>query len=65
MPRDKRFGGFGGFGRDGYPPECTVVAAIQLRMRMRILTRPEHSLANFNHQTSKKKLRIQRCERIR
>ena len=34
-------------------------------MRMRILTRPENSLAYFNHQTSKKKLRIQRCEGIR
>ena len=45
--------------------ECTAVAAIQLRMRMRILTRPENSLANLNHQTSKKKLRIQRCEGIR
>ena len=45
--------------------ECTAVAAIQLRMRMRILTRPENSLANFSHQTSKKKLRIRRCEGIR
>ena len=45
--------------------ECTAVAAIQLRMRMRILTRPENSLANFKDQTSKKKLRIRRCEGIR
>ena len=29
------------------PSECTAVAAIRLRMRMRILTRPENSLANF------------------
>ena len=39
----------------GYPyhslVECTAVAALRLRMRMRILTRPEHSLANFS-QTS-------------
>ena len=42
--------------------ECTAVTAIQLRMRMRILTRPENSLANFNHQISKKELQIQRCE---
>ena len=28
-------------------PECTAVAAIQLGMRMRILTRPENLLANF------------------
>ena len=28
-------------------PECTAVAAIQLRMRMRIRTRLENSLANF------------------
>ena len=34
--------------------ECTAVTAIQLRMRMRILTRPENSLANFNHQTTTK-----------
>ena len=27
-------------------PECTAVAAIQLRMRMQILTRPENPLAN-------------------
>ena len=31
----------------GSPPECTAVAAIRLRMRMRILTRPENSLANL------------------
>ena len=30
-------------------PECTTVAAIQLRMRMRILTRPDNLLANFRH----------------
>ena len=34
--------------------ECTAVAAIQLRMRIRILTHPENSLANFCHQISKK-----------
>ena len=34
--------------------ECAAVAAIQLRMRMRILTRPENSLATFNHQTQRK-----------
>ena len=34
--------------------ERTAVAAIQLRMRMRILTRPENSLANFNHQITNK-----------
>ena len=45
--------------------ECTAVAAIRLRMRMRILTRPENSLANFGHQVPKKKLRIKRCEGIR
>ena len=28
-------------------PECTAVAAIELRMRMRILTRLKNSLANF------------------
>ena len=37
-------------------PECTAVAAIQLRMRMRILT--GNSLANFSHQISNKQLRI-------
>ena len=40
--------------------ECTAVAAIRLRMRMRILTRPENSLANFRHQISNKKLRMRR-----
>ena len=44
--------------------ECTAVAAIRLRMRMRILTRPENSLANFGRQISKRKLRIKRCEGI-
>ena len=39
--------------------ECTAVAAIQLRMQMWILTRPENSLANFGHQISNKKLRIE------
>ena len=38
-----------------HKPECTAVAAIQLRMRMRILTRPENSLANYNHQITNKK----------
>ena len=42
-------------------PECTAVAAKPLQMRMRILTRPENSLANFNHQISNKKLRIKCC----
>ena len=46
-------------------PECTAVAAMQLRMRMRILTRPENSLANFGRQISKGKLRIKRCQLIR
>ena len=46
-------------------PECTAVAAIQLRMRMRILTRPENSLANFSHQISNKKLRVKHCEGMR
>ena len=45
--------------------ECTVVAAIQLRMRMRILMRPKNSIANFSHQISHEKLRIKRCEGIR
>ena len=45
--------------------ERTAVVAIQLRMRMRILTRPENSLVNFNHQITNKKLRIKRCEGIR
>ena len=45
--------------------ERTAVAAIQLRMRMQILTRPENSLANFCHQISKKRLQIKRCEGIR
>ena len=49
----------------GYEPECTAVAATWLRMRMRILTRPENSLANFRHQISNKKLRIRCCEGIR
>ena len=31
----------------GLGAERTAVAAIRLRMRMRILTRPENSLANF------------------
>ena len=44
---------------------CTAVAAIQLRMRMRCVTRPEHSLAIFSNQIPNKKLRIQRCEGIR
>ena len=39
-------------------PECTVVAAMQLRIRMRILMRPDNSLATFSHQISNKKLRI-------
>ena len=47
------------------PAECTAVAAMRLRMRMRILTRPENSLANFGHQLSIIKLRIGRCEGIR
>ena len=34
-------------------------------MRMQILTRPENSLANFNHQIPNKKLQIKRCEGIR
>ena len=38
--------------------QCTAVAAIRLRMRMRILTCPENSLANFGHEISKGKLRI-------
>ena len=47
-------------------PDGTTVAAIWLRMlRMRILTRPEDSLANFGRQISNKKLRIKRCEEIR
>ena len=46
-------------------PECTAVAAVQLRMRMRILARPKLSLANFSHPISNKKLRIHRCEGIR
>ena len=45
--------------------ECAAVAAIRLRMRMRLLTRPENSLANFGHQILRKKLRITRCESIR
>ena len=48
-----------------FRPECTAVAAIRLRMRMRILTRPRNSLANFWLQISNKKLRIRRCEGIR
>ena len=43
-------------------PECTAVAAIRLRMQMRILMRPENSLANCGHQISHKKLRIERCQ---
>ena len=47
-----------------FQAECTAVAAIQLRMR--ILTRPKNKLlANFRHQISNKRLRIQRCEGIR
>ena len=46
-------------------PEHTAVAAIQPRMRMRILTRPDNPLANFSHQISNKKLRITHCEGIR
>ena len=48
-------------------PECIAVAAMQLRMRMRILTGPEkfNSLAYSSHQISNKKLRIMRCEGIR
>ena len=42
--------------------ECTAVAAIWLRMRMRILARPENALANCWHEISKKKLRIKLCE---
>ena len=49
----------------GFRPECTAVSAIQLRMRMRILTRPENSLANLSHQISNIELRIKRCEGIR
>ena len=45
--------------------ECTAVAAIQLQMRMRILTHPENSLANLIHLISKQKLRNKRCEGIR
>ena len=45
--------------------ECTAVAAIRLRMRMRIMTHPENSLANLRHQISNEKLRIRRCEGIR
>ena len=48
-----------------FATECTAVAAIRLRMRMRILTRPENSLANCGNQVPKKKLRIQRCEGVR
>ena len=44
------------------PPECTAVAAIRLRMRMRILTHPENSLAAS--EISEKKLRIKRYELI-
>ena len=51
--------------REQSDTECTAVAAIRLRMGMRILTRPENSLANFSHQISEKKLRIRRCEGIR
>ena len=49
----------------GFKAECTAVAAIQLRMRMQILTRSENSQANFSHQISNQKLRIRRCEGIR
>ena len=45
--------------------ECTAVAAIQLRMRMRILTRSDNSLATFGRQISNEKLRMKRCEGIR
>ena len=44
--------------------ECTAVAAIWLRMRMRLLVQPENPLANFSHQISNKKLRANlRCLR--
>ena len=46
-------------------PECTAIAAIRLRMRMRILTRPDNALVYLSHQISNKKLRIKRCEGIR
>ena len=45
---------FAGLFRGGGRTECTAVAAIQLRMRMRSLTRPENLLANFSHQISNK-----------
>ena len=45
--------------------DCIAVATIRLRMRMRILTRPENSLANLRHQLSQKKLRIKHCKLIR
>ena len=44
---------------------AAVACAIQLRMRMRILTRPENSLANFGHQFWNNKLRSKCCEGIR
>ena len=46
-------------------PGTWADAAIQLRMRMRILTRPRNSQANSGHQISKEKLRIKRCEGMR
>ena len=48
---------------EGYASECTTVAVT--RLRMRILTRPKNSLANFLHQIQNKKLRIRRREGIR
>ena len=45
------FGGSGGSrGFPGSQLQCIAVAAIRLRMRMRILARPEDSLANLSHQ---------------
>ena len=44
--------------------ERTAVAAIQLRVRMRILMRPENSLANLSRQISNIKLQIKLCEGI-
>ena len=56
---------FPGFGYFDPCAECTAVAAIQLRLRMRILTCPENSLANFSDQIPNKKLQIKCCEGIR
>ena len=46
-------------------PECTVVTALELWMRMRILTHLENSLAIFSYQVPNKKLWILRCREIR